>query len=441
MAEPQAGQHKDRTAVELFAGGGGLAMAVQNAGFRTLLFNEFAKRACDTLEDNAMAGGVAEGETPWIPAGGQRPPLVRGDVQQLDMSYLAGQDVDVLAGGPPCQPFSLGGIAKGDEDRRNMFPQMFRAIREMQPKAVICENVRGLLRPSFAPYFQYILRELELPFEERSAESTWQEHDALLRGRIEDPRQGPDKRYVVRHFPVNAADYGVPQIRHRVIVVAFRADLNVDIKAFEDSVKKTEYSEVALIRSMVDVDGEYWQRHSDVPSHVRDWVISRLPLNPPLDDGKKPWRTLRDALVGVCADGKRLPEIPEAHLDRVDRKPKGYNNHIGWPDARIYDGHTPNELDKPAKTVKAGVHGVPGGESVMLTDRLAGNDHEGGQRYKHRYMTVRETARVMTFPDKWIPAGPRGEQMRQLGNAVPVVLGEVFARAVATALDKAENPG
>lgn len=439
MVEPRAGQHKDRTAVELFAGGGGLAMAVQNAGFRTLLFNEFAKRACDTLEDNKLADSVSEDGKPWIPARGQKPPLVRGDVRQLDMKYLSGQDVDLLAGGPPCQPFSLGGVAKGDEDRRNMFPEMFRAIREIQPKAVICENVRGLLRPSFMPYFQYILRELELPFEERSPESSWQEHDALLRSRIEQPKQGPEKRYIVRYFPVNAADYGVPQIRHRVIIVAFRADLDVDIKAFEDSVRETEYSDTALIRSMMTEDGPYWQRHHQVPSHVRTAVIKRLPITPPLDDGKKPWRTLRDAITGVCADNKELP--PVEHLDRVDYKPGGYENHIGWPDARIYVGHTPNELDKPAKTVKAGVHGVPGGESVMLLDELAENPASDEPPYKYRYMTVRETARVMTFPDKWVPAGPRGEQMRQLGNAVPVLLGEVFAKAVATALDKAENAG
>ncbi|MFE9555431.1 DNA cytosine methyltransferase [Streptomyces sp. NPDC006703] len=445
MPELEQGPAKDRTAVELFAGGGGLAMAVTRAGFRPLLFNEFAKRACETLVAN-RAELVPEGEEPWIPEPGQKPPLVAGDVQTLDMSYFRqnGVEVDILAGGPPCQPFSLGGIAKGDEDKRNMFPQMFKAIRQIQPKAVICENVRGLLRPSFKPYFEYIIREMELPFVERQENVSWSQHDEELKRRMTDESIPPEQRYKVRYLEVNAANYGVPQIRRRVIIVAFRSDLKkVDIDAFVASMKEGDYSEDALIRSMLgdgENEGEYWQRHPDVPNHVKERVLKRLPMTPPLDDGKKPWRTLRDAIAGVCADGKALPEITDDLLDRTEHNLGGFTDHIGWPDARIYDGHTPNELDRPAKTVKAGVHGVPGGESVMELDkRVRDKTSPDGWRYKHRYMTVRETARVMTFPDDWVLKGPRGEQMRQLGNAVPVLLGEVFAKAVATALDKAES--
>jgi len=412
---------RDRTAVELFAGGGGLAMAVQRAGFRPLLFNEYAKRACETLAANG-AELLGEGQEPYLPALGEPCPLVMGDVRKVDFEYLRGR-VDVLAGGPPCQPFSLGGVAKGDEDERNMFPQMFRAVRETEPKAVICENVRGLLRPSFKPYFDYILRELELPFNERQEGVTWQEHDAVLSQRIKVEDTDPSKRYRVVMTPVNAADYGVPQVRNRIIIVAFRADLGVDIERFKKLVKP-EFSEMALIHSMI--TGDYWDRHA-VPAKVRESVLARLPKTLPVTDGKRPWRTLRDAIAGI--DGaKPLPPVPVEWLDRKEHNLGGFTDHIGWPDARIYNGHTPNELDRPAKTVKAGVHGVPGGESVMLLD-------DG----THRYMTVRETARVMTFPDDWTLSGPRGEKMRQLGNAVPVVLGEVFAKAVADVLEEAES--
>jgi DNA (cytosine-5)-methyltransferase 1 len=412
-------------------------MAVHNAGFRPVLVNEYAKHACATLIANKAE---PRGEAEFVPAKDDPWPLVPGDVQELKMIYLQGQ-VDVIAGGPPCQPFSLGGVAKGDEDKRNMFPQMFRAVREIQPKAVICENVRGLLRPSFRPYFDYILRELEFPFKERDGDSKWFEHDAVLKAAQDDKESVPkSERYDVRMFPVNAADFGVPQIRNRVIIVAFRADLDVDMDAFKQAVEPT-HSELALLHSIQ--DGTYWDRHPDVPKHVRDHVNARVPENLPLPDGLQPWRTLRDAIKGTVYGEPALPQRLWDKLDRKDRFDEAkwpYPNHIGWPDARIYPGHTPNEYDRPAKTVKAGVHGVPGGESVLLTDdRENDNTAPGGKRYRHRYMTVRETARVMTFPDGWTLTGPRGEQMRQLGNAVPVLLGEVFAKAVASSLDEVES--
>ena len=423
-----------RTSVELFAGGGGLAMAVHRAGFRPLLLNEFAPHACDTLEAN---GATPRGEEERIPEVGDRWPLVRGDVRDLKMGYL--QDhVDLLAGGPPCQPFSLGGVAKGDEDKRNMFPEMFRAIREIQPKAVICENVRGLLRPSFRPYFDYIIRELTLPFVERDPDAAWFEHNELLGNRLERGEIDSRERYNVRIFEVNAADYGVPQVRNRVIIVAFRGDIDFDESVLRGSTRPT-HSEAALVQAMQ--DGEYWKRHLEVPGRIRNEVIADMQgqFSIETEDELKPWRTLRDAIAGIDDETPALPDVAWRRLNRrqYDDMPL---DHVGWPDARVYRGHTPNTLDRPAKTVKAGVHGVPGGESVMLTDtQVRGTRSPDQPRYRHRYMTVREVARVMTFPDDWKLCGPRGEKMRQLGNAVPVLLGEVFAKAVASVLDEVES--
>ncbi|MGA6158944.1 DNA cytosine methyltransferase [Stenotrophomonas sp. NPDC087984] len=441
-----------RTSVELFAGGGGLVQASEAAGFRHLLLNEFARRACETLEANDFTGhpedvsmdilAKAVEELPRADeimdlsdhrALRRGVPLVCGDIRRLDMSFLRDHDVDLLAGGPPCQPFSLGGVAKGDEDERNMFPEMFRAVREIRPKAVMCENVRGLLRPSFAPYFEYIQRELALPFVRRAQGSDWREHDRILREADAAGDTDPSERYDVLLFRVNAANYGVPQIRNRVILLAFRGDLHVDQDKVRESLRHT-HSETALLRTFQ--DRSYWGsgRHSTVPQHVRDRVAARVGDQLPLaseDDGSLPWRTLRDAIHD-------LPLIDLERLDKVTEQ--GFPDHVGWPGARVYNGHTPNELDRPAKTVKAGVHGVPGGESVMLLDKLA-SGAENTFGYAHRYMTVRETARVMTFRDDWRLAGPRGERMRQLGNAVPVELGRVFAAAVAKALDEAEERG
>lgn len=410
-------------------------MAVHNAGFRPLLVNEFAKRALETLTENGATHRDPEDSSMPKPGKG-RPgrraegwPLVPGDVRGIpSFGFLRSAEVDLLAGGPPCQPFSLGGVAKGDEDERNMFPEMFRAIREMRPKAVICENVRGLLRPSFKPYFEYIKREMSLPFVQRGKGATWEEHDDALKKLLNDGSVDPSERYDVVHIPVNAADYGVPQIRQRVIIVAFRADLRVEWGKHKP---EPEYSEAALIDSMH--DGTYWKQYDDVSGIdlIRERVVATLPPPSLVPDGKKPWRTLRDAIAGLDGN-KPLPPVTAEEVRGkivVDDIP----DHMGWPGARVYTGHTPNELDRPAKTVKAGVHGVPGGESVMRLD-----DHAfDGTGY--RYMTVRETARVMTFPDDWVLAGPRGEKMRQLGNAVPVRLGEVFARAVRAALDDAEG--
>jgi DNA (cytosine-5)-methyltransferase 1 len=449
MADLPSSKSKRRTSVELFAGGGGLAMAVHQARFRPLLFNEFNDRACQTLVRSAAttlgAGRIeyVDDPRPSRPREGEPVPLFGRDVRKLDLSGMRGdegnEEVDLLAGGPPCQPFSVGGVAKGDEDKRNMFPAIFEAVREMHPKAVLCENVRGLLRPSFARYFQYIQNELSLPFVQRAENVTWQVHneelERMLAARSDDDRDV--NRYRVVMVKVNAADYGVPQVRHRVVLVAFRADLGVDVEAFEKEVKTRQFSDKALYRTQRR-GGEYWKRHDDVPSHVRERVIASLPEQSDADSDEmecEPWFTLRDALRGYGLGGP-LPPLPEIDLTKLDRRTEqaaslGITDHVGWPGARIYPGHTPNELDKPAKTVKAGVHGVPGGESVLLLDeRFPDSDV-----YQYRYMTVRETARAMSFPDEWQGAGPRGEKMRQLGNAVPVVLGKHFAEAIANALD------
>ncbi|APU16975.1 MULTISPECIES: DNA cytosine methyltransferase [Actinoalloteichus] len=416
------------TSIELFTGGGGLAQAMHNAGFRHLLCNESAKRACETLRENGAidwSTGLNQDRSindSW--------PLIEGDIRELVdggrfeksvFKNLEGK-VDVVAGGPPCQPFSLGGVHKGDEDARNMFPELFRVVRETRPKAIVCENVRGLLRPSFNDYFKYILNELRAPFEERDDSEEWSDHNGRLLDILKHDPSDPSERYSVYPITVNAADYGVPQVRNRIIIVAFRNDLAVDWKT-----PISTHSEASLWEDQDPESGGYWDRHGTSPSthHLERF---RRPSSLDLEEARTrlPWRTLRDALsyapedLAGTLEGIQPHPLPE--IAPGESHPHFFH-HIGWPGARIYKGHTPNLLDRPAKTVKAGVHGVPGGENVLLKD-------DG----THRYMTVREVARAMTFPDQWLLSGPRTEQMRQLGNAVPVRLGEVFARAVAEAL-------
>ncbi|MEU6707129.1 DNA cytosine methyltransferase [Streptomyces wuyuanensis] len=286
---------------------------------------------------------------------------------------------------------------------------------------------------------------MRLPFVQRDKDATWEDHNEILEKLIANDSVELSERYEVKEMEVNAADYGVPQIRNRVIIVAFRADLGVD---WEEFIPKETHSEESVIHSMRE-GGPYWtERHKKVPADVRKRVIANLPeLDYENEKTKaklelKPWLTLRDAIAGIDEnEGKPLPYVTEAAVK--DKLPVGdIADHIGWPGARTYAGHTPNVLDRPAKTVKAGVHGVPGGESVMQLDDVNFVNAGGGNGY--RYMTVRETARVMTFPDRWILDGPRGEKMRQLGNAVPVKLGAAFSKAVADALKSVgalEDPG
>jgi DNA (cytosine-5)-methyltransferase 1 len=386
------------TSVELFGGAGGLSRAMHTTGFVQLRVNELDHRACETLRANAD----------W--------PLVPGDVHAVDFTDLSGR-VDVVSGGVPCQPWSLGGTHRGYDDPRNLWPQLFRCVRETRPRAVLAENVRGLLRPTFAPYYDYILRELALPFEQRVEGENWRDHDRRLVKALAADRTDPTERYDVSCLPVNAADYGVPQVRQRVFVIAFRRDLG--LTGWSPPAPTHSAEALAAAQS----SGDYWDRHGISPRVGISGTASRqsqhaeLPVPAP---GPAPWRTLRDAIA----------DLPEPLGEKIEHP--DWLHHVGWPGARQYKGHTPNLLDRPAKTVKAGVHGVPGGESVLRRD-------DGTLRY----LTVREVARIMTFPDTWLLAGPRGEQMRQLGNAVPVLLGEVMAGAVRDALSplRAARPG
>jgi DNA (cytosine-5)-methyltransferase 1 len=159
------------------------------------------------------------------------------------------------------------------------------------------------------------------------------------------------------------------------------------------------------------VSGEYWERHR-IPSKKRPEVPPGIKKK--LDYGwfgpsTNPWKTVRDALLD-------LPEPSEFDSRR-------YFNHRLVPGARSYAGHTGSPLDEPAKTLKAGDHGVPGGENMLA--------REDGQV---RYFTVRESARLQTFPDNYCFHGSWTESMRQLGNAVPVALSEVVALGIKTRL-------
>lgn len=386
--------------VELFAGAGGLAMGMARAGFNHAAVVEWDSDACETFRFNQR--NHAHDVEQW--------PLFEGDAREFDYSIISG-DVMVVSGGPPCQPFSLGGKHRGHMDERDMFPQAVRAVRELRPKAFIFENVKGLLRQTFASYFEYIHLQLSHPDLTRKKGETWQRHRARLERHHTSNQDAASYNVVYRLL--NAADYGVPQRRERVFLVGFRSDLGV-----EWSFPEATHCEDALLRDQW-VTGEYWERHR-VGSRQRPALPPKLaPRIARLRDEEMfsgaAWGTVRDAIADL-PDPEKTPR-------------KGIANHVFNPGARSYPGHTGSPLDEPAKTLKAGDHGVPGGENMLLRP-------DGSVRY----FTVREAARLQTFPDDYIFRGSWTETMRQLGNAVPVRLAETVAGSVAATLRAAERP-
>ena len=121
-------------ALELFAGAGGLAMGVSLAGFKPLAVVEWDRWACDTVRENQARGFPIVQD--W--------PLTEGDVRKFDLSSIP-EGIELIAGGPPCQPFSLGGKHRAYEDDRDMFPVSVEVVRKIRPKAFIMENVKGML--------------------------------------------------------------------------------------------------------------------------------------------------------------------------------------------------------------------------------------------------------------------------------------------------------
>lgn len=319
--------------LEIFSGCGGLAKGMEIAGFKHVGFIEWNHLACESLRANFNPSLVHE-----------------EDIRNFDFTSVG--EVDAIAGGPPCQPFSLGGLAKAYNDERDMFPQAARAISELAPRGFIFENVKGLLRKSFADYFEYILLRLTYPRFKPRGRIDWRNHLSKLR-EVSFGKYG-DLKYKVQYKLVNAADYGVPQIRERVFIVGLRSDIE------------------------------------------SDW------LWPAPTTRKNDWVSVEQALSGVPD-----PRSPS----------NTYSDHVFIDGARTYPGHTGSDIHLPSKTIKAGAHGVPGGENMI--------------RFKNgsiRYYTVFEAKRIQTFPADYKIVGSWGEALRQIGNAVPVSLAQIMGK-------------
>ena len=382
---------KKLKAVELFVGAGGLALGIARAGFSYVNVIDSNQAACDTLSLNKRRGTAHVKE--W--------PITQGDVARAELAPYAG--IDLLSGGPPCQPFSQAGKLNGRSDSRDMLPQFIRAVRETRPKSFIIENVKGLVSTTFAAYFNYVVHQLRFPMVIKRHGEKWKEHRARLEKLYTGGRY-KGTQYKVIYQSLRATDFGVPQRRERVFIVGVRADLKL-----EYSFPLPTHSREALLWDQW-IERTYWARHGKprrrIPGSV-ERLLPRLERSAPTTDA---WLTVRDS---ICD----LPKLG------VGKSSKRALNHFFNPGARVYDGHAGSLLDMPAKTIKAGYHGVPGGEnSVRLDDGRV------------RYFSVRECARLQTFPDDWEFVGNWTGCMRQIGNAVPVALAEAVAAPLAKSL-------
>ncbi|MGB1235414.1 MAG: DNA cytosine methyltransferase, partial [Planktomarina sp.] len=239
----------------------------------------------------------------------------------------------------------------------------------------------------------------------------WYDHLHRLE-RHAGSNSGFDLQYEIYSELMNSADYGVPQKRERYFIVGFRKDIRAQF-----SFPSATHSKEALLNAKF-FDRSYFEDHdiamvknnlsANAIRRLEDWRGSNAPKT-------IRWRTVRDALVGLPA-----PKAAQS----------GYwasRGHKYQSGAKSYKGHTGSPLDEPAKTLKAGVHGVPGGENMLV--RTDGSV---------RYFTMREAARLQTFSDTYVFQGAWSVVMRQLGNAVPVALAQAVLKSVATSLIEAD---
>lgn len=337
---------RDYTAIELFAGGGGLALGLHMAGFRHVLLNEFDKDACATLRKNMPDWNV-----------------IHGDIHDIDFSPYRGK-IDFISGGFPCQAFSYAGKRLGfEETRGTLFFEMARAIKEVQPKVFMAENVKGLLEHDNGRTIETIKSVItELGY-------------TLIEPRV-----------------LRAILYNVPQKRERLILIAIRNDI-APFVTFK----------------WPDICGEL--------------------------------RTLRDAFFSGelydCdvpeSEGQKYPATKERVMRLV---PEGGD----WRDL-------PADI---AKEYMKGSYLLGGGKtgmarrlsmdeaSLTLTCAPAQKQTERCHPYETRPLTVREYARIQTFPDTWEFHGSLSSKYKQIGNAVPVNLAWAIGRSIIRLLNDIE---
>lgn len=320
--------------IELFAGAGGLALGLENAGFSHILLNEFDEYACNTLRKNRPSLNI-----------------VQDDVHNIDFSEYKGK-IDFLSGGFPCQAFSYAGNQKGFEDARGtLFFEFARAVKETEPKVFLGENVKGLLSHDEGKTFKVISQIIdELGY------------------------------YLVPPRVLRAVMYKVPQKRERIFLVGIKKEY-ADKVSFE---WPSPYKRVMTLRDAF-YKGDLYK--SDVPDS---------------DCQKYPKR--KAEILSKVPQGGDWRDLP------IDLQ-KEYMKGSFYLDGGKTGMARRLSLDEP---------------SLTLTCSPAQKQTERCHPLETRPLSVREYARIQTFPDEWEFIGPLTSQYKQIGNAVPVNLAEAM---------------
>ncbi|HEX9030210.1 MAG TPA: DNA cytosine methyltransferase [Streptosporangiaceae bacterium] len=271
------------TCLEICAGAGGQALGLEQAGFVHAAAVEIDEDACDTLELNRPGWKV-----------------IRKDVH--DFSGADYPQVDLLAGGVPCPPFSIAGRQLGADDERDLFPQALRLVQECDPAAVMLENVRGLSTARFAGYRAQVLGWLS----QLGYEADWQ--------------------------MLNACEFGVPQLRPRFILVAMKPGVYQHFRWPEAISAQVTVGQA--LRDLMAEDG--WQG-------ADGWALRANGIGPTLVGGSRkhggpdlgPTRA-RAAWLRLHVDGKGLADAPPAASDPVDYLPR-----LTLPMAAVIQGFPP----------------------------------------------------------------------------------------------------
>lgn len=331
------------TSVELFAGAGGLALGMHKAGLRHVLLNEIDPAACATLRHNHPEWNVYE-----------------GDIHKINFTSLRNK-IDFLSGGFPCQAFSYAGKKGGFEDTRGtLFFELARAVKEVQPKIFMGENVKGLISHDHGRTLETIKNVIsELGY-------------TLIEPRV-----------------LKAVMYQVPQKRERLILIAIRNDL-VNIAKFE---WPSPYGRVMTLRDA-----------------FKKGIL--FDTDVPLSEGQVYPEKKRNVmkLVPEGGDWRNLPK--QVAMDYM-----GGSYYLGGGKTGMARRLS---MDEP---------------SLTLTCSPAQKQTERCHPFETRPLTVREYARVQTFPDSWVFEGTMTQKYKQIGNAVPVNLAWAIGRSIVRTLN------